>query len=49
MNHNDREVCRVNDALLWILCKLVEENKAMLQELKECYSRIDALSQQLQK
>lgn len=49
MNHNDGKECGLIDALLWILCKLAAENKAMEQELDECYSRIDALSQQLEK
>ena len=49
MNSGNSEVCGMIDALLWILCKLAAENRAMEQELDECYTRIDALTQQLEK
>lgn len=49
MNNNNREECGLIDALLWILCKLAAENRAMEKELDDCYTRIDALNQQLEK
>lgn len=44
MNDKDREECGMMSPLLWILCKLAAENRAMEVELDECYARIDALT-----
>lgn len=45
MNDKNREECGMISPLLWILCKLAAENRAMEVELDEAHNRIYELTQ----
>lgn len=46
MNDKNREECGMMSPLLWILCKLAAENRAMEVELDEAHNRIYELTKQ---